>query len=158
MSSVLDDVVDEIEPATNIVSVMAGTKPSLLLSIDVGTSGVRAALFDERGNEVSGTQVRSHRVLPPVSDFAELDADALVDEVVRTVDDLLTYHFHTAGQIDFIAISAFWHSLIGIDADGRSTTPLLPWADTRAATFAKNLRTKFDELEIHRRTGCRFHP
>ena len=158
MSSVLDDVVDEIEPATNIVSVMAGTKPSFLLSIDVGTSGVRAALFDERGNEVSGAQARSHRVLPPLSDFAELYADALVDEVVRTVDDLLTYHFHTAGQIDFIAISAFWHSLIGIDADGRSTTPLLTWADTRAATFAKNLRTKFDELEIHRRTGCRFHP
>ena len=158
MSSVLDDVVDEVEPATNLVSVMAGTKPSFLLSIDVGTSGVRAALFDERANEVSGAQVRSYRILPPVSDFAELDADALVDEVVKTVDDLLTYDFHAAGQIDFIAISAFWHGLIGIDADGRATTPLLTWADTRAAEFAKNLRTKFDELEIHRRTGCRFHP
>ena len=64
MSSVLDDVVDEVEPAPNIVSVMAGTKPSLLLSIDVGTSGVRAALFDERGNEVPGAQARSHRNLP----------------------------------------------------------------------------------------------
>ncbi len=158
MSSVLDDVVDEVEPATNIVSVMAGTKPSLLLSIDVGTSGVRAALFDEGGNEVSGAQVQSHRVLPPVSDFAELDADALIDEVVRTIDDLLTYHFHFSGQIDFVALSAFWHSLIGIDGDGRPTTPLLTWADTRAAGFAKDLRSKFDELEIHSRTGCRFHP
>ena len=158
MSSVLDDVVDEVEPATNIVSVMAGTKPSLLLSIDVGTSGVRAALFDERGNEVSGAQARSHRILPPISDFADLDADALMDEVVKTIDDLLTYHFHAAAQIDFIAISAFWHSLIGIDADGRATTPLLTWADTRAAIFTKDLRRKFDELELHRRTGCRFHP
>ena len=78
MSSVLDDVVDEVEPATSIVSVMAGVKPSYLLSIDVGTSGVRAALFDERGNEVSGAQARSYRVLP-VLDFAELDANALVD-------------------------------------------------------------------------------
>jgi gluconokinase len=158
MSSVLDDVVDEVEPATNIVSVMAGTTPSLLLSIDVGTSGVRAALFDERGHEVPGAQVRSHRILPPVSDFAELDADTLVDEVVKTLDDLITYHFHAAAQIDFITISAFWHSLIGIDADGQATTPLLTWADIRAATFAKNLRGKFDEPEIHRRTGCRFHP
>ena len=61
MSSVLDDVVDEVEPAPNIVSVMEGTKPSFLLSIDVGTSGVRAALFDERGSEVPGAQVRSRR-------------------------------------------------------------------------------------------------
>ena len=125
---------------------------SVLLSIDVGTSGVRAALFDERGNEVPGAQVRSRRSLP-VSDFAELDADALVDEVIKTIDDL-----HAAGQIQSIAISAFWHSLIGIDAEGRATTPLLTWADTRAAQYAVDLRTQFDERDIHSRTGSRFHP
>ena len=157
MSSVLDDVVDEVEPAPNIVSVMAGTKPSLLLSIDVGTSGVRAALFDERGGEVPGAQVRSRRSAA-VSDFAELDPDHLVDELVKTVDELLTYHFHSAAQIDFIAISAFWHSLIGIDAAGIPTTPVLTWADTRAAEFANQLRYDFDESAIHARTGCRFHP
>lgn len=158
MSSVLEDVVDEVEPAPNIVSLMAGTKPSLLLSIDVGTSGVRAALFDERGKEVHGAQVRSHRNLATVSDFVELDSDALVDELVQTIDELLTYRFHTAEQIELIAISAFWHSLIGIDADGVATTPLLTWADTRAAEFAKRLRAQFDEPEIHSRTGCRLHP
>lgn len=158
MSSVLDDVVDELEPAPNIVSVMAGSKPSLLLSIDVGTSGVRAALFDERGNEISGAQARSRRALAAVSDFAELDPDRIVDEVIKTVDELLTYHFHSIEQIEFIAISAFWHSLLGIDANGRPTTPLLTWADTRAAGFAKELRAGFNELEIHARTGCRFHP
>jgi gluconokinase len=157
MSSVLDDVVDEVEPAPSIVSVMAGTKPALLLSIDVGTSGVRAALFDERGGEVPGAQVRSRRSAA-VSDFAELDPDRLVDEVVKTVDELLTYHFHSAAQIEFIAISAFWHSLIGVDAAGHHTTPVLTWADTRAAEFANQLRRDFDEAAIHARTGCRFHP
>jgi len=157
MSSVLDDVVDEIEPAPSIVSVMAGTKPVFLLSIDVGTSGVRAALFDERGNEVPGAQVRSRRSAG-VSDFAELDPESLVDEVVKTIDELLTYHFHSAAQIEFIAISAFWHSLLGIDAAGLHTTPVLTWADTRAGEFANELRRDFDEAEIHARTGCRFHP
>ena len=157
MSSVLDDVVDEVEPAPSIVSVMAGARPSLLLSIDVGTSGVRAALFDEQGGEVPGAQVRSRRSAA-VSDFAELDPDRLVDEVINTVDELLTYHFHSAAQIELIAISAFWHSLIGVDASGRPTTPILTWADTRAARFANNLRADFDELDVHARTGCRFHP
>src|SRR4026208_853449 len=156
MSSVLDDVVDEVEPAPNIVSVMAGTKPSFLLSIDVGTSGVRAALFDDRGHDVPGAQARSLRTI--VSDFAELDADQLVDQVIQTIDQLLTYRFHSDAQIEFIAISAFWHSLIGIDSAGQSTTPLLTWADTRAAQIANNLRAQFNESDIHRRTGCRFHP
>jgi len=154
VSSVLDDVVDEVEPAPGIVSVMAGIKPPMLLSIDVGTSGVRAALFDDRGNEVPGAQARRHRNL---SDFVDLDADSLVDEVVKTIDELLTYHFHSAAQIELIAVSAFWHSLIGVDAAGRATTPLLTWADTRAAEYAKQLRKQFDERANHARTGCRFH-
>jgi gluconokinase len=154
VSSVLDDVVDEVEPAPGIVSVMAGLKPPMLLSIDVGTSGVRAALFDDRGNEVPAAQTRRNRNLP---DFAELDADSLIDEVVKTIDELLTYHFHCAAQIELIAVSAFWHSLIGVDAEGRATTPLLTWADTRAAEYAKQLRTQFDGPANHARTGCRLH-
>ena len=126
----------------------------MICGIDVGTSGVRAALFDEGGNEVPGAQVRSRRALTSVSDFAELDADQLVDEVIRTLDELLASH---PGQIDFIAVSAFWHSLIGIDGAGSATTPLLTWADTRAAKFANDLRANFAETEIHARTGCRFH-
>jgi len=128
---------------------------TFLLSIDAGTSGVRAALFDERGESVPGAQTRNRRTFTAVSDFAELDADQAVAEVIKTIDELLA---NFTGQIELIAISAFWHSLIGIDEDGLPTTPLLTWADTRAAQFAKALRENFDEHEIHARTGCRFHP
>ncbi|HEY3581485.1 MAG TPA: gluconokinase [Pyrinomonadaceae bacterium] len=126
-----------------------------VLSIDVGTSGVRAALFDEEGNQVEGAQAITRRT---VSDFAELDPDALVEEVIKTVDALLTTPVSSAAQIDTIAISTFWHSLVGVDAQGRPTTPLLTWADTRAVREAQELRAEFDEGEIHARTGCRFHP
>lgn len=156
MSSVLDDVVDEIEPSPNIVSVMAGTKPALLLSIDVGTSGVRAALFDDRGAEVPGAHARYQRETG--SDLSELDPENLVDEVVKTIDELLTYHFHSQAQIELIAISTFWHSLIGVDENSVPTTQLLTWADTRAAQFASALHSQFNEQDIHERTGCRFHP
>ena len=128
---------------------------TFLLSIDAGTSGVRAALFDERGAFVPHAQARNRRAFTSVSDFAELDADQIVAEVISTIDEVLA---NSTGEIELIAISAFWHSLIGIDDDGRPTTPLLTWADTRAARFAHDLRARFDEREIHARTGCRFHP
>ena len=158
MSSVLDDVVDEVEPAPDIVSVMAGTKPSFLLSIDVGTSGVRAALLDERAQQVPGASVRRQRNSENHSDFAELDAESLVKEVIKAIDELLTYHFHSASQIELIAISTFWHSLIGVDKNNLPTTPIFTWADTRAAKFAIELRAQFDEHDVHARTGCRLHP
>jgi gluconokinase len=142
-----------------VTSLSSSERPSSkpqVCAIDIGTSGVRAALFDERGHEVTGAQARRRRAFTTVSDFAELDPDQLVDEVIKTVDELFTSH--SATQIEFIAISAFWHSLMGIDAAGLPTTPVLTWADTRAAQFAKALRSKFSEPEIHARTGCRFHP
>jgi gluconokinase len=117
---------------------------------------MRAAFFDDQGHEIPGAQARSRRAFTTVSDFAELDADQLIDEVIKTLDELITAH--SGAQIELIAISAFWHSLIGIDDAGVPTTPVLTWADTRAAQFANALRSNFNELEIHARTGCRFHP
>ena len=132
---------------------MSDSLNSSVLSIDVGTSGVRAALFDEEGYQIEGAQASTRREL---ADFAELDPDALVDEVKKTVDELLA----RSGQRRFetTAISAFWHSLMGVDEDGVPTTPLLTWADTRAVQAARELRAEFDESVIHARTGCRFHP
>lgn len=127
-----------------------------VLSIDVGTSGVRAALFDALGNEVQG--VRKRRNEATIPNFAELDPDALVDEVIKTIDELLASRPLPDNSIELISISAFWHSLVGIDSQGMPTTPLLTWADTSAAQFANELRSRFDEREIHTRTGCRFHP
>lgn len=124
-----------------------------VLSIDVGTSGVRVALFNEDGNQIEGVARRRS-----ISDFAEVDPDALVDEVVKAIDELFARAPHQSSQIASIAISTFWHSLVGVDATGAPTTPLLTWADTRAVKEARELRAEFNEQEIHARTGCRFHP
>ncbi|HXQ70089.1 MAG TPA: gluconokinase [Pyrinomonadaceae bacterium] len=131
---------------------MHGLHPAVL-SLDVGTSGVRAALFAEDGNQIEGAQAVTRREL---SGFAELDPDALVDEVKQTVDELLARFGQV--RVEATAISAFWHSLMGVDENGAPTTPLLTWANTRAVQAAKELRAEFDELAIHARTGCRFHP
>jgi len=158
MSSVLDDVIVEVEPSLAVVSAISEVKPAILLSLDVGTSGVRAALFDEFGREISGAQVSNRRNLSSVPDFAELDAHSIVEQVSVTIDELLARYVETATRIELVSISTFWHSLIGVDSVGYPTTPLLSWADTRGARMAKNLRERFDEHEIHSRTGCRFHP
>jgi gluconokinase len=116
-----------------------------VLSIDVGTSGVRVALFDEAGNQTRGV-VRQRE-----GDFAEVNPDLLVEEVIAAVAELRE-------RSETVAISTFWHSLMGVDAEGTPTTPLLTWADTRAVKEANELRAEFNEAEIHARTGCRFHP
>jgi gluconokinase len=125
-----------------------------VLGLDIGTSGVRAGLFDDHANEMAGVKIA--RNASSLSHFTELNPDTLVAEVIEAIDQLLAKHSNI-GRVELISISAFWHSLVGIDEAGSPTTPLLTWADTRATQIAKSFRSELNESEIHLRTGCRFH-
>src|SRR5262249_22831665 len=149
---------ERIEPSPQIVSVMAATKPALILGLDVGTSGVRAAMFDEQGREIPGASAQNMRDLSTRNGFSELDPDAALNLVVQTIDDVLALPATVDCRIQFISVSCFWHSLLGIDDDGNATTPVLTWADTRSISVVHELRAQFSEKETHSRTGCRFHP
>jgi gluconokinase len=161
MSHVLDEVVEGLESLPKLVSIMAGAKTPVLLGLDIGTSGVRAALFDERGGEIEGASVITHRWgrwQRGTADFATFDAETLLEQVAQTLDALFTKVYPATTRIELIAISCFWHSLVGVDGRGRATTPVLGWADSRAAAATYQLRSELDEAKIHARTGCRFHP
>lgn len=156
MSSVLDEVLEGFEPSPQIVSVMAGSRPATVLGLDIGTSGVRASLFDEQGGEIEDASVRLLR--SPLDDLTLLDAEESLALVFRTIDSVLELTEAHNIKIEIISISCFWHSLVGVDASGHATTPIFTWASRQATAAAQELRDSFDEPAIHRRTGCRLHP
>lgn len=158
MSQVLDEVVEVFEPATEFVSVMAGSRMPVLLGLDIGTSGVRATLFDENGGEISDASIRINSPTLTLGASGVIDADLLLEQVAQTIDALFAKLYEPIRRIDLISIACFWHSLVGIDDAERTTTPVLGWSDTRAANATEVLRTTLDEARFHVRTGCRFHP
>ena len=126
-----------------------------VLAIDIGTSSIRATVYDGRVRRVGrGSHVRcAWRVSPDGS--VEAHASALERSVLAAVDGALS---GTRRTIDAVGIAAFWHSLVGVDRSGRAVTPVLPWADARSAAEAEALRQSLDEAAVHARTGCRLHP
>lgn len=128
-----------------------------ILGLDIGTSSVRAALYDLHGQMLPGTLVKNKRLLTATDDGgAEIDGEIALKQVVETIGDVLR-HLSRGDQIDYVAASCFWHSLIGVDSAGKPTTKLFGWADTRSGKFTRALRKRFDESEIHNRTGAHFH-
>ena len=126
-----------------------------ILALDIGTSSVRATVYSERLRPLRPpTQVR-YGWHASADGSVELPAPRLERTVQTAIDGALSGH--RAG-VDAVAISAFWHSLMGVDASGRPVTPLLPWSDTRASAEATALRERLDEAAVHARTGCRLHP
>lgn len=157
MSHVIDEVAEGFDPLPELLSVMAASGTPTLLALDIGTSGVRATLFDERGEELPGTSVRIHSHDTTLLTTGRIEADILLDLVTRTIDDVLVNIYDSSTRIQLISISCFWHSLMGVDRSGKPTTPVLGWNDTRAASEASRLKSQCNEAEFHSRTGCRFH-
>jgi len=156
MSTVVDDVVEVVEPQFGFISLSANSRAPVLLALDIGSSGVRAALFDEQGLEIDGASVRCGYGSASL-DFATFDADTLLERVAQTIDELFATFTSSSVRIELIAVSCFWHSLVGVDAAGCAITPIFGWADSRAAGEILRLRSEFDEAKTHARTGCRFH-
>ena len=162
MSTVFDEAVLEERPEIDLStfpSLRTEKEPVTVLALDIGTSGTRAALFDNRGDQIEGSFLHL-----PASEYSELlsgndvNADALVASVAQLLDAAVERAEEFVARIDYVAATSFWHSLVGVDDAGRAITPLLGWADTRASEAVVELRELLPETETHARTGCRFHP
>lgn len=156
MSNVLDEIVEGLEPWSGMLPVLAGSRRPVVLALDIGSSGARAALFDHHGREIEGASVRTN-YRHTTTAFATFDAETLLEQVARTIDSLFARFPESTIRIELISISCFWHSLMGVDTAGNATTPVLGWADSRAVAAVYQLRSEFDEKKIQARTGCRFH-
>ena len=133
-------------------------KLPLILALDIGTSSVRAALYDAAGDVLPATMVKNERLLAATEDGgAEIDALEGLKQIEKAIDDVLEKSARVKGEIAYVAASSFWHSLVGVDAQGKPTTKVFGWADTRSRAFVADLRKKFDETAVHNRTGARFH-
>ena len=130
----------------------------LILGLDIGTSSVRAALYDVRGNLIPRTLVKNERGLTSTDDGgAEIDAGEALIQVWAAIADALSAYADEMAEISYLATSSFWHSLVGVDKNGNATTKVFGWADTRSRRYTETLRRRFEETNIHNRTGARFH-
>jgi gluconokinase len=124
-----------------------------VLALDVGSSSVRAGLYDERGRELEGSARRAYEPRHDRDGSAELDADELVD-----ASEAVLAEAAAGNAFDALGISCFWHSLLLLDGDGRPLMPVVLWNDRRAAAQAEELAARLDGGSVHARTGCFLHP
>jgi gluconokinase len=127
-----------------------------VLGLDLGTSSVRALVFDDRGAPLPDLLARRPTHLD-ISDEgkAELDPDGVVTAIGECLDEL-----DGRGELDGVqdvATSCAWHSVIALDGAGRRLTGALTWADTRAAPLVAELRSRGDMDRLQAATGARPH-
>lgn len=127
--------------------------------MDVGSSSVRASLYDRTANAIPDTETRvSYSFTHGADGEATIAPDALLESVASSIDGALKKAARNGDPaVICVCLSAFWHSLLGLDASGDPTTPVLTWADRRASKAARELKESPTAAGVYERTGCPPH-
>lgn len=129
-----------------------------IVSLDIGTSSVRALLFDSNFKlyEALGAQKKYELSTRP-DGSVEVDPDLLVRLTFECLD-LLHSQMETASlKAVGVGISTFWHCFLGLDGDDKPTTPVIHLFDTRSGVQMAELTDIFNGAWIHAVTGCMPH-
>jgi gluconokinase len=127
-----------------------------VLAIDTGTSSTRAILYDATGRAVQGVEAQlSYEIETGLDGRSTFDANVLRG-LTEDVIDLVCAKIGDQA-VAAVGMSSFWHSLVGLDAQGGPITPILYWGDNRSVEQVDQLRAGLDQHSWRGRTGCVFH-
>jgi gluconokinase len=139
------------------VVAMTGAGTDVVVGADLGTTSTKAVAFTVDAAAVGHGQA-GYPLLAPRPGYAEQDPDEVRAAAISATREAVREAAALGHRVVGIAFSAAMHSLIGLDHSGKAITPVLTWADSRAADQAARLRAGPLGLALHRRTGTPVHP
>jgi glycerol kinase len=116
----------------------------MLLGIDEGTTGVKAALFDQRLQPVA--EARRDKVnRHPEEGWVEQDGEEVVTAVTESVAELLN---GTDGEVVACGLDHQGESVLAWDSEtGEPLSPIVVWQDKRSQEILDELTDKEDEVK-----------
>lgn len=117
-----------------------------LLGIDVGTTSLKAVLFDENGRNLCG--VNLDYTLDTRGDLVEFDAMEYLRIVKSAVDQISARY-----PIDAVSVDTQGETMILTDEAGAPVMPAIVWLDNRAVKEAEEIRAHFTQEKIYAVTG-----
>src|SRR5262245_5584044 len=125
----------------------------LLLGIDEGTTGVKAALFD--GNLKQVKEARRDKVnRHPEEGWVEQDGEEVLEAVTGAVAELLE---GASGEVVACGLDHQGESILAWDAEtGKPLSPIVVWQDKRSQQILDKLAD--DEEEVQKLSGLPYDP
>lgn len=109
-----------------------------LLGIDLGTSSVKAALFEAADGRLLSQGAASYSVQQPQPGFAEQYPGDWWAGLLQAVKDVMSHA--AADKMAGIGLSGQMHGLVCLDKNQQALQPAIIWADGRSVAELKALR------------------
>jgi D-xylulose kinase len=123
-----------------------------LLGVDLGTTAVKVALFDEKGR-TAATSTQEYALRTPGPQQVEQDPEVYWQAFARGLREVLAAPGVRAADIAALGISAQGETLLAVDGDGRPLRPAIVWMDNRAQAESEELARALGNDRVHEVTG-----
>ncbi len=117
-----------------------------LLGADIGTTSLKAAVFDEKGNMIKSTT--KDYTLICLGDTVEFSAEDYFKLFCEAYDEI------TEGiEISALSVDTQCETMIVADEEGNPLRNTIVWLDNRAAKQANEIKEKFGNKKVYEVTG-----
>ena len=124
----------------------------LILSIDVATTQVKAALVDADGCVVGGTKSATLKIEGDSTGRTEHDPDKLINALLKVCQLAIG---DKGSEVEALALTSYMFGLVLTDRDHRALTNISTFVDTTAqAHHAEFLTAIGDVGRMYAKTGC----
>ena len=128
-------------------------KDRLLITLDVGTTAVKAGLFTER-LEPLGFKIKEYSLLTPERGIVELKPQIYWESAIECIKHVVEIANIDKGQIISITCTTQGETIIPIGFDGKELYNAVVWLDSRAEKEAEFISERFSTEEFYLKTGC----
>lgn len=134
------------------------TNRDCIVTVELGTNGVRVMAFDLAG-EAIGSMKGSYPTFHHEPDYSEQDPEQIFITMLYVLKNLLTEKIHPKHyRVVSVCFSASMHSVLAIDRNGVPLGNAITWADNRGKREARELNNSPLGKKIYDATGTPIHP
>lgn len=125
---------------------------NILIGLDIGTTAIKIALFDQKG-ELLASSTREYALITPQVNYVEEEPEIYWQAFREGIGELKAKYPLSKDDAMALAISAQGETLLCLDAQGNSLRNAIVWMDNRAMDEAEALQKKFGNETCYKVTG-----
>lgn len=130
---------------------------NFILTFDIGTTGNKCTLFDNRGRKLHSDTI-PYKTIYPRPGWAEQDPEDFWMSVVSGTRSIMEKNGVDPSSIAVIGLSGHMNGCIPVDGDGKVLFNNIIHSDSRSGRECEKIARVFDDRELFNITGNRIDP
>ena len=111
------------------------------IGVDIGTSGTKSVLFDEKGNVIASASAE-YPMYQPQNGYAEQNPEDWYNASISTIREIISKSGIDTNKIAGLGLSGQMHGLVMLDDENKVIRPAIIWCDQRTSKECEEITEK----------------